>query len=303
MDIATAPRPRRGAPADPAQPSLPLDVLAFDDEADRPVPLALTARALRAVAPATVPVLRVVEGGAAAGSPTVLGDADDPADTRPARARALWRAGLTADDIAERLGVDPLLARAWTQDVPPPRRRRTAGRRPRTAEPSLPSATHPSTLRRREVHADEPDPALRRAARDEAWDRLGHDPAFAATVGTLAASVAYDGLGATLVTTRLALAASTVACLSREADLDGASVRVVLRVGPGTAADRARHEWAAALGIGLDRVATARWAGAPQATAVEGTVRVTDPAVVARIAGWCDALLGAPLATRRDGSA
>jgi hypothetical protein len=307
MDTSTTTRrtTARRAPAAPVQPALPFDVLTFDDEADRPVALALTARALRTVAPAAVPVLRVLDGGAPGGRGAVTDDAsaDDPADTRPARARALCRAGLGVEEISARLGVDGLLVQAWTRDVPSPQRRRT-GRRPRggTAA-SARAGAHPAAGPRSPEHVDAPDPVTRRAARDEAATRLPVDPDFAVAVGTLAGAVEIEGAGAILTTTRQALASSVMDHLARFAGLTDAGVRVVLRVGPAVPADRARHEWAAALGVSLDRVATARWPAAVTDEAVEATVRVTDPAVVARLVGWSDALLDPRTPSRRDGSA
>lgn len=131
--------------------SLPLP---FDDEMDAPVGFALTARARRVVAPATLPALSVVRTatsrpGLVAGTPSgPVGDgassdgpdelADDPRDLRPARARALRRAGLDPATIATRLGVDEAMARRWVADVVVRLRRRPPRRRP------VPGHAHPS---------------------------------------------------------------------------------------------------------------------------------------------------------------
>lgn len=124
--------------------------LPFDDEAEDPIPFALTARARRTVAPHAVPALRVITappsvdpdpGAARAGAATsatggpALADVgahavigDDPSDTRPARARALRRSGRAHADIASELGVDELLVRAWTGHVPVARPSGRSGR-------------------------------------------------------------------------------------------------------------------------------------------------------------------------------
>jgi hypothetical protein len=71
-------------------------------------------------------------------------------------------------------------------------------------------------------------------------------------------------------------------------------VRVVLRLGPDAAGDLARHRWASALGLPVDRISHTRWRGAPSPDAVEALVRLHDPALAASVAGWRDALLDPP---------
>jgi len=43
--------------------------------------------------------------------------------------------------------------------------------------------------------------------------------------------------------------------------------------------------------VSMERIATTAWADAPAPDAADALVRVTDPTVIARAAGWCDALL------------
>ncbi|MDX1619915.1 MAG: hypothetical protein R3320_02920, partial [Nitriliruptorales bacterium] len=89
---------------------LPLDL-------DAPIPFELTARARRAVAPASLPALEVVDEVSARPLPDDL--QDDPADTRPARARALRRAGMSVAGIASELGVESPAVTAWIDDLEP----------------------------------------------------------------------------------------------------------------------------------------------------------------------------------------
>lgn len=145
---------RDRAPADRSevQPALPLDLdavapLPYDDEAERPLGLVLTARGRRAIAAADLPDLQVVPdpapgpvpAPAAEPAPAVapLPIEEDPSDTRPSRARALRRAGRSPARIAEQLEVDELLVRAWVADVAPFR-----GRRRRVVTEEGPAAEH-----------------------------------------------------------------------------------------------------------------------------------------------------------------
>lgn len=142
-----------------AQATLPFDA---DTDADQPIGYALTARARRSVAPDDLPRLHLVPGSSdpasartfAPGRAGVAGTAhlttstdtlrqhgsrhpgaiaglhdgflDDPGDTRPARARALHRAGVDVSGIARTLDLDELLVRAWVDGIVP---RRVVGRR------------------------------------------------------------------------------------------------------------------------------------------------------------------------------
>ncbi|MCC5950128.1 MAG: hypothetical protein JJT89_16885, partial [Nitriliruptoraceae bacterium] len=113
------------APVPAAQPALFAAPLPFDDEADEPIAYALTGRARRHLAPDEVPALVVVEPPAWSSTDRSRPPddaatlAEDPTDTRPARARALRRAGVAAADIARQLDTDPVLIRAWVGEVAP----------------------------------------------------------------------------------------------------------------------------------------------------------------------------------------
>ncbi|MFP4312286.1 MAG: hypothetical protein ACLFS9_09965, partial [Nitriliruptoraceae bacterium] len=105
--------------ARPEQPRLPLPDGPGDRDGaadpagadhDQPIGFALTARARRVVAPDSLPELSVVP---AVAEPVE----EDPDDTRPARARALRRAGVPVARIAAQLDIDPLLVTAWTGAV------------------------------------------------------------------------------------------------------------------------------------------------------------------------------------------
>jgi hypothetical protein len=275
----------RPAEAGPQQASLPFDrqpvvPLPFDDETDRPIGFGLTARARRAVAPATLPDLSLVAGATE----------EDPADTRPARARALRRAGADTADIARQLRVDELLVRAWTDDVAA---RPAAGRGSAAARAAAVLAAPAGTR--------DPEPAQRlvdeqlRTVRQEALAdgrrRLATDADFAAGVGLMAGIVTLDRHAICFQTDRPEVAARAGRWLTQRAGADPRDVRVVLRLGSAVAGDLARHEWATVLGIAPEQIAFTRWRHAVDDHAVEALVRITDPDAAARVAGWCEALL------------
>jgi hypothetical protein len=263
--------------------------LPFDDEADRPIPFALTARARRTVAPDGLPPLEVVRdrvptaprkepAGAPRRDRDDDGALDDPTDTRPARARALRRAGVAVARIARQLRVDELTVRAWTGDVVS------------TDEPAL----------------DVPDPTdehdervafelARAAAREDALDRLRDDAGFAAGVGLLAAVAEIDPHAVTVVSAHAEVVARVLSWLDEHAEVPVARARVVLRLGPDVAGDLARHRWAAASGLPVDRITTTRWRGAPSPDATDALVRLHDVGLAAAVAGWRDALLRPPV--------
>ncbi len=298
--------------SDPApgerQPRLPFEqtpvvALPYDDEADAPIDFALTTQARRAVAPHELPDLRVVPPAHPG-----AGDPDDPSDTRPARARALRRAGLTPTAIAAKLEVDDLLVRAWIDDV-------RVGRRRGGGAPSAEPGTARSLAAVGPGPGTDPDagPDDARAAADdrqrrvtEAYERCRHehrhtarrrlaeDPAFAAEVGLLAAIGEVEPAAVTLHGPRAALLGRALRGLVTEAAVDRGRVRVVLRIGPQVAGDLARHRWAEALALSAERIVVTRWAQAPTGDAVDALVRIPDPGVAAQVAGWTDALLDGP---------
>lgn len=272
--------------------------LPFDAAVDEPIPYALTARARRAVAPQTLPGLTLLpeaDDPADVAQPSlseVVPDAlDDPSDLRSARARALRHAGVDIDDIAGELGVDPIVVRAWVDDIAPVR----SARRRLRAVPSRPgAATGPAPgvgdARRRAEAVFE---ATRSGARRAARDRVDADPAFVRGLG-LVTGVAEVSPQAVVVTTRdVAVARAAVRWLTGTVELDAARLRVLLRLAPQVAADLAVHAWQEAIGVAGERIQHTRWRQAPTATSVEAIIRITDPRVAGALAGWRDALLGA----------
>ncbi|MEX1164113.1 MAG: hypothetical protein WEB03_11095 [Nitriliruptor sp.] len=262
--------------------------LPFDDEAEHPIPFALTARARRTVAPHALPTLRVVPGstdalredGSHGGEGAIAVD-EDPSDTRPARARALRRAGVDRTDIATQLGVDELLVRAWTGGVVAPRH---------AARSAATVTLQPVPERDRAEEQTAADRRRQRAA-DDARDRLRSDPHLAAGLGVLAGVAEIAG-GAVTVTTRdPRLARTVVRWLVDVLGADPRSVRLVLRVGPRAAGDLARHRWGQALALAPERIRTTRAGAPPEDDAVEGVLRIVDADLAATAAGWCDALL------------
>jgi hypothetical protein len=268
--------------------------LPFDDEADHPIPFRLTARARRTVAPDRLPPLEVVpdRGTGDRGHRTAPGtDAgeddghlDDPTDTRPARARALRRAGIPVARIATQLGVDELAVRAWTGDV--------TVTETDEAVRALPTGAQARDL---EVEHDRLAFELARAAaREDAVDRLARDADFAAGVGLAAALAEVDVHAVTLSSGHPEVVGRLLTWLSAHADVDLARVRVVLRLGPDVAGDVARHRWAAGLALPVERISHTRWRGAPAPDATDALVRLHDPSLAATVAGWRDALLAPP---------
>jgi hypothetical protein len=277
------------APPTGAQQPLP-----FDDEADHPIPFTLTARARRTVAPDALPPLEIVPdrshlpapGGPAGAEDEDDGHLDDPTDTRPARARALRRAGVPVARIAGQLGVDELAVRAWTGDV-------AAG----GADAGEVRRAAPSRAQALDLELEQERTAFelaRAAAREEALARLTIDPDFAAGVGLVAALAEVDVHAVTVSCAHREVIGRLLTWLAAHVDLDLERVRVVLRLGPDVAGDLARHRWSEGLGVPVERIAHTRWRGAPAPDATDALVRLHDAALAATIAGWRDALLSPP---------
>lgn len=284
---------RRGVRAtdagEPVQETLPFSP-------DGPVPFTLTARARRAVAPGSLPSLRVVAGPGGTGQARALHDVapvdlDDPHDTRPSRARALRRAGVALDEIARELEVDDLVVRAWVDEVEPvhsARRRLRAVRRPDVAAGD---EGRTRQLVERKEAADR-FREQRAVARAGAVERL-EDPRFATGLALVAGLLDTGPHAASVALRRRSVAAAVVRWLVATAEVDPRRIRVLLRIAPQAPADVAAHAWAEALQLPADQVSYTRWRAAPDAEAQEATIRIADPAVAARLAGWQDALLGA----------
>jgi hypothetical protein len=291
--------PSYGAPMDRdtssaiAPPTGAQQPLPFDDEADHPIPFTLTARARRTVAPEALPPLELVPDRArrhGRGTPAVDedddGHLDDPTDTRPARARALRRAGVPVARIAGQLGVDELAVRAWTGDVAAS-----------SADPVDLRRAAPSRAEALDLELEQERTAFelaRAAAREEALARLAQDPSFAAGVGLVAALAEVDVHAVTVSCAHPEVIGRLLTWLAAHAEIDLDRVRVVLRLGPDVAGDLARHRWAEGVGIPVERIAHTRWRGAPAPDATDALVRFHDAALAATIAGWRDALLAPP---------
>lgn len=287
---------RSGVPQAAVPVALPFDaeipVRAVPDDGDpdaAPIPFGLTARARRLIAPASLPDLAVVD----ARSGTVSPLEDDPADTRPARARALRRAGASTATIARELDADELLVRAWCAEV--------GGGRP-VAAGSTPAVRHPARGRRPAATAEDTDEALeadRRAwederarVRDEVELRLADlDPLVAAAAGVVVALAEVTRYATTLVTADLDVVRHAIDFTTEECAVARAAFRVVLRHGQEVAGDRLVHEWRRRLDLDAGQVRTARWYEAPEPAAVQCLLRLPDGGAAARIAAWRDVLL------------
>lgn len=267
---------RRTTPPQTQQP------LPFDDESDDPVPYSLTARARRAVAPEALPALEVVpDAGDATGVAedvpgTEDGALDAAGDTRPSRARALRRAGLSLEAIARQLDADELAVRAWLGGL--------AGR----------ARVHRRVARH--AHGDAVAGARaveRERARARAPERIRRDPAFAAGLGLVAGTADIDAHGIAVTTRNPRLAATVGAWLVEHAAVPRSRLRVVLRLGRDVAADRARHRWAQELGLAIEQIIHTR-VGNTAPDDEEALLRIGDARVAATVAGWADALLDPP---------
>ena len=302
---AVAPRSTASPTPSGAQQALP-----FDDEAHEPIAYVLTAAAHREVATDGAPALQVV-------------DEVDDRDTRPARARALRRGGVPITQIAARLGVDDLLVRAWIDDGASapllPHRRRVA--EPAHAHPAAGTSsdarhgTGPRTRSDSRADEDTGGALARAAAAEEARTRLGSDPGFALGLGLLVGTVEPEqesrprrrtaastpapadgpgGAGPTTCTLRLPtaqVAGRMMTWLVTYAGVGPGSVRMVLRLGSQAAGDLARRRWSAAVGIDHGRVCVVRTRQLVDPHGVQALLRVTDPDVCLRLAGWCDAVV------------
>ncbi|MEX2551170.1 MAG: hypothetical protein WD638_13175 [Nitriliruptoraceae bacterium] len=275
------------APAE--QPLLPLDddepipfVLAAAEE--EPVGFALTARARRAVAPDSLPDLTLVQrdGAAPAPTPDPDGGVDRPGDTRPARARALRRAGVPTGEIAEQLDADPLTVAAWVGEVAPTGRRRSSARLQAVAPTPAVSDETEEELAHHLARAD---------AASRARGRLREDAPFAVGVGLLAAIATVDRHAVTLRSADLRVVGRVLRWLGTEAPGITDQARVIARVGPQLAGDLARHRVADHLGLALEQVSWTRWRGASDPSGLEVLVRLADPSGVTMVAGWIDAAL------------
>lgn len=303
----TGPEPT--GPPVPPPPTAEQTRLPFGTAPDEPIPYRLTARARRAVAPETLPGLSVLsepegaddqhapigehgepdgrsdDGDRVALEEVVPDEPDDPGDTRAARARALRHAGIEIDQIADELDVDALLVRAWVDDITPVH---SARRRLR----SVPARPRRQEAEQRQVRARASFETTRRSARRAARDRISADPGFVSGLGVVAGVAEIGPDGIVLTTRDLAVARAALRWLGGTVDLEQARLRLLLRLAPQVAADRAVDEWARSTGVPTERIRHTRWRAAPTADAVEAMVRIADPGVAGAVAGWRDALLG-----------
>jgi hypothetical protein len=261
--------------------------LPFDDESDRPVPYSLTARARREVAPEALPDLAVVTDAPAhvpTGPPADTdgedGALDTPGDTRPSRARALRRAGLSVGAIARQLDAEELAVRAWLGAL--------AGRSAPRRLAAAPRRQDEGDSRAAQAHL-----RSRERARDEGPGRLHADPVFAAGLGLVAGIADVDDHSVSVTTRDPRVAGMVAAWLMAQTGTPPHRVRVVLRLGRGVAADVARHRWAEALALGVEQVTHTRARGVGERDE-EALLRVADPVVAGTVAGWAQALLEPP---------
>lgn len=265
------------------QARLPLDL-------DAPIPFELTARARRLVAPTSLPALEVVPGP----DEDVGGDGfdvlEDPADTRPARARALRRAGMSIDGIAAELDLEAFVVSALVDDIAPVasarrRLRSVDGGRVARRSADLEEAARVERVRQQFE-------GRRRQARDEVAQPLTETDDFVRGLG-LVVGTARIVPHAILVTVRDRDVAAAISTWIGRHLLDEATrMRVILRVAPQLSGDVERHAWADSLGVPVERITLTRWRNAPEADSVEATIRVADAEAAGRLAGWRDAALG-----------
>ena len=265
---------------------------------DRPIGFALTTRARRAVAPASLPPLSVVadRSGARDDQRGEGGALEEPGDTRPARARALRRAGVPVVEIARQLRTDTLTVAAWVGEVAPrghlgPRAQPTDVDPTTVTQHPDPSSVGPAE-RPAATEEDLVAHHLARAAAGEAArQRLGEDPGFALGVGILASLAEIDQHAITLSGGAPELVARALDVLAGEHPAVRERARVIVRVGRDVAGDLVRHRTATALGLEPVQVTWTRWRGAGRSDAVQLLARIADPELAATVGGWVDAAL------------
>jgi hypothetical protein len=243
------------------------------------------------------------------------GDGPDDLDAI-AEQVAMRRAGRTPARIAEQLGVDELLVRAWVEDVGPRRSHHTtrggdheaetASRSTTTMAPAdraalaAAQASHPSQAGRQLARAQGDEQhrtayeLARATARDEARRRHLADPAFAGGIGLVTGVAEIDPHAVTITTVDAGIAAAALRWLRAQLEIDPNRIRLVLRIGPRVAGDLAAHRWSRDLDVPRDSVAVASWRQAPGDDAEQVLLRIADPTVAATVAGWRDALLAPP---------
>lgn len=238
------------------QPALPFEA----EPGESPIGYVLTARARRAVAPESLPDLSVVPGDPEETEPF------DPHDSRPARARALRRAGRGADEVAALLDVTPEVVARWTDGVAPVRRRR----------PAVRTSAH--------------DVGGRVEAREEALRTLSRAGASDTALAGMVAGLAQVAGGSVTVTPPdAALAAPTVAWLRRRG-VDADAVHLLVAAGPAVARDLAAQHWAEVCDLPAAQVTHAPLPDARAPDALRVTVRVTDAGLASAVLGWRDAI-------------
>lgn len=256
-----------GGPQTPDQPSLP-----FEPAAQDPIPYALTARARRTVAPATLPDLSVVPEPEGRG--TI--DDPDPFDPRPARARALRRAGRDTSEIAGLLGVGEDLVTAWCRTVGPRADRRRArsggGRGGQVRRLPLP----------------EPDRApQRRRGHDEAVGYLRGAAAEAVVVAFVAGRARPTPHAVTFPVDDPDQAARIIGWLVELAGADPSRARLVLEVDRDAAHDLVEARWERGAGVPAEHITISGVTG----DGGRATLRIADPDVAALLSGWQDAFM------------
>lgn len=278
----------------------------FDLDDDAPIPFGLTTRARRAVAPESLPTLRVVPeddpadeasppAGALrpAGSVIELPDGsalelvergqdwssrvDDVRDTRRARARAMARAGVDVATIADDLEAAPDLVAGWVADVARPRRAvRSVPRPPRRARPRGAQPEPPAP-------AEESAAALRALASSEVAAARA-DGRFAVGLALVAVHAEVTDHAVVLAMDDAGLAADLTRWLLDELGADPGRIRAVVRRRLDEHGDAAVAAFVDRSGLARSRVnvSTVR----RQARPLDVLIRVADPAVAARVRGW-----------------
>lgn len=253
------------------QPSLP-----FEEAAQDPIPYALTARARRTVAPATLPELSVVPDPEGRG--TI--DDPDPFDPRPARARALRRAGRDASEIAGLLGVGEDVVTAWCRTVGPRadrRRARSGGGRSTSGGGEV-----------RHLPLPEPDRAPQRdRGRDQGVGYLRGSGAEAVVVAFVAGRARLTPHAATFPVDGPDQAARIIGWLVELAGADPSRARLVLEVERGVAHDLVEARWERGTGIAPEHITVS----GGTAEGGRATLRIADPDVAAVLSGWQDAFM------------
>lgn len=234
------------------------EALPCNDEHDVPIAYVLTPAAQQLLVPGSRPQLHAVPP---------LDDDDVARDPRRAQVKAMYRGGITPGVIAAQLELDVLLVYCWL-DLP------GGSRVPQPAA----SVTAPPVV-------------VSETERRAVTERLAGDPAFAFSVGALAAAATIDEVSVTASFTDPAVAARVLQHVREHVADVPVQLHVVVRLGRRSHGDVVRSRWATALALDPTQVRTVR---SRNDQADEALIRIVSADVAAHVQVWLETALQPP---------